>query len=614
MSKTTRRPGIGAPPNPNDAASVARWMRSVTELLQVSGGVLGDKLDSGVTWRDLKTSGFDIKVTATGSVVGTVPVPDVITDEPYTPPSAITGLTAAGGYSAIFLEWDRSDYAFLAYVEIWRAQTDNLGVATLLGTVESNFWVDSVGSGSTLYYYWVRIVSTRGEMGPWNAAFGVSAQSSLSPEYLLSVLTDQVTSSQLGVDLKADINYAVDGVESLETEVTALSGDYYSSYTVKLLAGTVNGKKVIGGFGLSSTVDDYDASVHTQALFSVDTFAIMSPGSTSLAFVVSGGKVVMDAAYIKTATITDAHISFVSANKISVGKLIGVTLSGNSLVGGQIGIGSGSIPFQYTDYTLVNGTYNASTVNTSVGFKVDTDGNVECKNIIAHNGSFGGTLTATAIHNFDFLKPATSPTTYASYAHNVTDSGYYWYFPWRGYYGLYEIGSILNINLPTGVRSLICQLWFKTAKYLVGSLTYPVTYTEYTLGTLENISLIFQVRRASDDVLLAETFYENFSGLEAVTVGSSTVGIAMTRGNVFAPAKTYGDYFLKDKGVRTGWVFDSLAATTVNLRAFIFCNSPNTVVDPNTASATAAPSTGLFAPYFNINCFPNERSFRAVII
>lgn len=85
-----------------------------------------------------------------------------------------------------------------------------------------------------------------------------------------------------------------------------------ASYTVKI---DVNGQ--VAGYGLSVTGNDYDDTVDSLMLFSVDTFAIGSPGADELSFIVDNGRVVMDAAFIVNLAVTDADIVSVSVGKIN---------------------------------------------------------------------------------------------------------------------------------------------------------------------------------------------------------------------------------------------------------------------------------------------------------
>lgn len=85
-----------------------------------------------------------------------------------------------------------------------------------------------------------------------------------------------------------------------------------ASYMVKV---DINGR--VAGYGLSVTGNEYDDQVDSVMLFSVDTFAIGSPGATDLSFIVDNGQVVMDAAYIVNLVVQDADIISIDAAKIT---------------------------------------------------------------------------------------------------------------------------------------------------------------------------------------------------------------------------------------------------------------------------------------------------------
>ena len=123
----------------------------------------------------------------------------------YSPPPAPTNLIAAGALTTILLQWDTPGYANHAHAEIWRAATDNLGVAALIGTASGVLYADSVDAGST-YYYWVRFISKASIPGAYNATAGVNGTTSQNPAELLAILTGEITSSQLHATLGSRIN------------------------------------------------------------------------------------------------------------------------------------------------------------------------------------------------------------------------------------------------------------------------------------------------------------------------------------------------------------------------------------------------------------------------
>jgi hypothetical protein len=79
------------------------------------------------------------------------------------------------GLAVILLGWDSPTYGNHAYTEIWRAETNVIGSAIRIATVQPFLYTDNVGSTGITRYYWIRHVSTADIAGPYNATGGTSA-------------------------------------------------------------------------------------------------------------------------------------------------------------------------------------------------------------------------------------------------------------------------------------------------------------------------------------------------------------------------------------------------------------------------------------------------------
>ena len=180
-----------------------QFVQRVREALDGSGP------DSVVTARQLIASG----IASAGSGGGIVsPTPGVI-DTPRAP----RNVSAAGALATIIVSWDSANYSGHAYAEIWAAsRTDAqaaatppenpvIGQAQLVGMTAGNNFSHNIGAGAQRWY-WVRFVNRNGVAGPYNLTDGTFGQTSQDPEYMLEVLTDAVTSSQLASTLLANIN------------------------------------------------------------------------------------------------------------------------------------------------------------------------------------------------------------------------------------------------------------------------------------------------------------------------------------------------------------------------------------------------------------------------
>mgnify|MGYP001569865336 CR=1 FL=1 len=150
-------------------------------------------------------------------------------EQSYIAPPAPLNLAASGAMTSIMLTWDGVNYnSGYAYTEVWRASVDNLGVAVLIGTTTSGMYADAVGSDAS-HYYWVRFRNVINDIGPFNAIAGVLGETAPDVPYLLSQLSNALTTSELHSDLTSRIDL-IDGAVGLagsvnariDTEVTTL--------------------------------------------------------------------------------------------------------------------------------------------------------------------------------------------------------------------------------------------------------------------------------------------------------------------------------------------------------------------------------------------------------
>ena len=192
---------------PSVTSSIPRDLQQF--ILRVKETLEGTGPDAMVSARQLIAAGIAEGV-GNGGI--TAPVSDVVD-----PPRAPTGVSAAGALATIIVSWNSPAYRGHAYSEIWaasrtQAQTDAtppenpiIGQAELVGMTAGNNFSHNLGSGAQRWY-WVRFVNRSGVAGPYNLTAGTFGQTSQDPEYMLEVLTDAVTSSQLASTLLANIN------------------------------------------------------------------------------------------------------------------------------------------------------------------------------------------------------------------------------------------------------------------------------------------------------------------------------------------------------------------------------------------------------------------------
>jgi hypothetical protein len=137
-------------------------------------------------------------------------------------PTAPQNVATSGALANIIVTWDRPIYTGHSYAEIWAAEapegggTPTLGDAILVGMSPGGVFAHNVGSAATRWY-WVRFINIDGVAGPYNATDGVEGSTGTDPEYLLDLLTGEITYSQLYSDLLLTINTTF----SQNTEPTA---------------------------------------------------------------------------------------------------------------------------------------------------------------------------------------------------------------------------------------------------------------------------------------------------------------------------------------------------------------------------------------------------------
>lgn len=182
------------PPNRDGNITVTK----IQELVQIWKGERGNKLDKVVTYADLLKLQL-ASLNRSGSLgAGSVGAPSPT----YT--AVPTNLTASAGFGLIFLDWDVGTQNY-AYTEIYRNTEDNLANAVLIGTSIASLFPDvAVTSGQT-YYYWVRAVSDTNNKTLFNATAGTSASAVLEPDYVIGLLENRISSSELVAELLTPI-------------------------------------------------------------------------------------------------------------------------------------------------------------------------------------------------------------------------------------------------------------------------------------------------------------------------------------------------------------------------------------------------------------------------
>jgi predicted phage tail protein len=139
-------------------------------------------------------------------------------------PPALSFLTATPLLFGIYLKWGFPAGAEDSQrTEVWYGPTTSLGAATKLTDLaypQSDFSMLGLAAGVT-FYFWGRIVDKIGNIGPWYPiGFGVQGQSSSDAGAILEMLAGQITETELGEDLLAEI----EKIPGLQAQIDALDG------------------------------------------------------------------------------------------------------------------------------------------------------------------------------------------------------------------------------------------------------------------------------------------------------------------------------------------------------------------------------------------------------
>lgn len=174
-TKETKVPAIIDIPTDIDP-KVKRVLDSIKEASEVRLGRRGDPRDRAITLRELIDSGLATELRDkpfdpnAGTGVTDFALPVFLQPDPSAPvPPTATGLSAGAAFTTITLSWNDPQIRNLAFTEVWRNGSDNLGSATRVDTVSANVWSDTVDTAQT-FYYWVRHVNTNNVTGTFSSS------------------------------------------------------------------------------------------------------------------------------------------------------------------------------------------------------------------------------------------------------------------------------------------------------------------------------------------------------------------------------------------------------------------------------------------------------------
>jgi hypothetical protein len=307
---------------------------------------------------------------------------------------ALTNLSAKGVFEIVILTWDGTNQSYYSFTEIWRASTDDIGQAVkrgaAIGTAE--VFRDQADRGQT-YYYWVRGVSTSGQVGPFNAVSGTKAHTSASPD----AVRDAISSTKWQADTSY-LPFAVIRPTSQEFKIDGVPVSF----------------QAISGGTSGSSEPDWQASVANLGDTVSDgsvTWEAIDAGQAPLLIGTRNGNpvVVMPGIVVEDASIESAKIKELAANKILADKLSAISADLGDITGGQMDIGGSGGRF------IVNSDGSVD-IRNAVGYtqiRMNGSGNAEFSgDLVAATGTFSGKLTANAINAVKTINIADNVVTF----------------------------------------------------------------------------------------------------------------------------------------------------------------------------------------------------------
>jgi len=439
---------------------------------RVREAIDGGGLDGLVTARQMVASG--VASFSNGSISSTAA-------SRIDAPSPPTNLTGSGALANIVLSWDSPTYVGHSFTEVWAAtQTTSQASAgeaplapqaVLVGITAGDNFSHSLGSAATRYY-WVKNVNQNGLASAFNATAGVAVTTGSDPAYVLSVLSGEITTSQLHNDLDTRIDL-IDGAASLTGSVnarvlaeansrssgdTALQSNITAEQTARTSADTALASDITT---LQSTVSTNAAAITAEQTARTSADTALASDVTTLQSTVS----------TNAAAITAEQTARTSADTAIASDV--TTLQ--STVGGH----TSSIQ---TNTSSINGVEAKHTVKIDNGGHISGYGLISTNNDATPTSEFG-----VRADNFWVAPPttvqATAPTSglYKGYAWKDSDDNVTRYWDGSAFqttpqtipFAVRSAGQTVNgVTVPAGVyidTAMIADATITNAK--IGSLT-----------------------------------------------------------------------------------------------------------------------------------------------
>ncbi|MGM0858667.1 MAG: phage tail tip fiber protein [Pseudomonadota bacterium] len=307
------------PIDPKTDPKLRPLLEALKEISETGDGVRGDPMDRKLTIRDLVDAG--LARLKPGSMTEFGPPDSPIDNEPpgstLIPPRP-ADFEAIGSFGYVVLTWGIPGDLYLnhAFTNVYRGEDDNFANAEMIGRDAGMMYTDHVreveeeGVG---FYYWITFTSTDDVEGPPNSTSGTYAEVIPDIGFLMDRLSSDIDDSKLAKSF----------LERLPgyQETVSDSGDIYTL--------TLNQNGYISGLGA------YNDGTTSDFTIIADRFWVAPPGSQARRkpFIIQDGKVYIDTAVIREASIQEGQLGPISFGKITDGNGTPVTTVAGKLKG-----------------------------------------------------------------------------------------------------------------------------------------------------------------------------------------------------------------------------------------------------------------------------------------
>ncbi|EKN5127022.1 phage tail tip fiber protein [Yersinia enterocolitica] len=281
---------------------------ALSENIEVLTGQRGDGRNRAVTYAELADLDLAKLRAGAGGKLQLKPNPNDNTGPAPAFPTQPRNFKANGGFGAVLLEWEMPNYRGHSLTEIYRSTEDNLANAVMVASSAAAVYGDPVDPGWQ-GYYWIRFINSAGVAGPFNASEGTPAKTAADIDEIIDLINKEINESPLIGELTNSVN-----------DLDQNGGQAFQ----KMWSTKVDASGITAGIGIVAGRDAEGKPI-AQVAISASQFFVFDPnnptdtGSYAIPFSISGGRVVIDEAAIREATIKILNAQTIIADEVKAG-------------------------------------------------------------------------------------------------------------------------------------------------------------------------------------------------------------------------------------------------------------------------------------------------------